>query len=206
MRQAWFGDGPFLDITESLHMIGHVLMAQQQYDAAQGYLKQALDNAQRLFSVQNFDTTLLRDRLACLYIVQGKFTQAEDIMIEITAHLGTSNLTKSIQAMVIDHLGILRYLQGDLIMASQLLGESRILRRDLLGPMHPQTAHSLLHWGMLLHQTGNHAQAVAVVAQATAIYNRRLAKGHALTRQGEVYSHWIPKGDAVGFQNILSWE
>ena len=81
------------------------------------------------------------------------------------------------EAVELDYLALSYREQGRYIEAEQLLKRSLLIRKQALGPEHPDVAMSLENYASQLRETGRDAKATRLETRAQAIHAKNVEAG-----------------------------
>ncbi len=81
---------------------------------------------------------------------------------------------------LLNHLGVIRHDQGEFDQAIALHREALAVRREALGPEHPDCGHSLMELGLSLHAAGKWDEGVASVDDSVTVLRAALGDSHPI--------------------------
>ena len=140
-------------------------------------------------------TAVCLDNLALLYHAQGRFTEAESLVVEASrifrAALGSSHPDVATSLHI---LAVLYRTLGRLDEAEPLFLEALAIRRNVFHPEHPRIAVILNNLGGLYLSQRRVAEAEPLILKALEMWRATLPAGHpdiaeALDNVGELYRH-----------------
>ena len=140
-------------------------------DASALYFREALLKARAAFPAQ--DPRLVRSELALGEALrrQGKVDEAEPLLVAARdGARGVSPPQPALLADVLESLGLLRVMQGELLEAEAAFIECAQLRLEHLDPAAPETAEGIVQLAEVQRHLGKHDLAEANLLEAAAIY------------------------------------
>ncbi|HZZ73454.1 MAG TPA: CHAT domain-containing tetratricopeptide repeat protein [Pirellulales bacterium] len=188
----------------TLNNIGTVLENQNDFAAALPYFEQALAIRKEVLGPKHPDTIVSLSNVATDLQFQKKYEAAIRVYLEALASSKEVNgLQNRTTATIESNLGAVYRLAGDPAASKPHSEQAVALRREILGPNHPDTAFSRIRLMLTDAQLGDwpHAAAEALAArQATRLHVKNVLP--VLSQQQQV--EFIEHADADDYRRALS--
>jgi tetratricopeptide (TPR) repeat protein len=184
----------FANAARLLNQAGAYLRTRARYADAEPFYQQALVIWQHQLGSTHPLIAASCNNLALLYTEQGRYEQAEpfyQLALAIWQQAGNENRNL---AAGFNNLGQLYLKQGKHEQAEHLFKAALMLREQLLGPLHPDTATVLHNLAELSLAQGQYQQAEHYYQRAYAIREQQLGRHHpetmtSLAGLARLYSH-----------------
>ena len=183
---------------DALARIGSSLHASGYYDEAEIWLQRALDLAER--NGREIVTAL--NNLGVLYKCEGRFDEAEQqywSALELV-----EDLDSDMAAMLCHNLGELASLNKRFAEGEPFGHRAWEIRRNLLGPDHPETLAAACAYAVLLGGLGRYRESEAILKNALARFEEIFGGEHleiAMSLHHLATIRWW-QGDAVGAEAL----
>ena len=165
----------------------------------------ALETARRVFPPGNPALASILNRAAYPFIVKGHEAAAESLLTESIGilreqrHLDRLELSNALQNM-----GHMRWQRADYASAETLLTQALRLRRDTLGPNHPEVGTLNAFLGEVMRREGKQV-AERYLRDGIAIQEQTLGRGHpdVLTSKSNLAELLLDRGDLAHAESLF---
>ncbi len=180
-------DGPSsVEISEILHDLGQLRVAQGELQAAADFARQAVSMRRDLLGREHVATAHSKALLARCLRDLGENAEAEAMFAAAITGLRRASSEDPELALALNDLGFLLATRGDLRAAESSIRESLEIRRQIFGEDHPIYAESLEMLAFLLKERRDYEAAVPLLRKSLDVSRRRLGAEHPLVAKGQV--------------------
>jgi tetratricopeptide (TPR) repeat protein len=174
---AWSEDEltPTVEVATLFHMAVVYLNLYREYSDSITLQSRLLSICKRRFGVEHPETATALNNLAFIYMQQGQYEQAEQLLVQAFSirenHLGTKHPDT---ARSLYNLAVLYQTQGQYEQAEQRLVQALSIQVNLFGLEHADIAMSLYRLANIYSKQGKYEQAEPLLQQAIVIQEKTL--------------------------------
>jgi len=169
---------------DSMSSLAQVLTDESQLPEAEKFARQAYEAARKSLGPGDKDTLLNGLALTALMLGQGRFTDCEAVLRDLSANVGQvpdPKLRSSIAARTQTNFAIVYAYQGKSVEAEKSFRAVYDINLKQYGPDHPATLDSLTNIASILLNEGKYAEAEAIFKQVMDADQRILGPNHPRT-------------------------
>lgn len=182
------------------HCLGLIRLWRGDLVAAQLLLEKAYAGRSALHGVRHYDTRFTMARLGELYVAQGRYSEARDLLEHAySAALETEGESHPRTLELAHCLALARAYLGDPEAAEALLRRSIALARTALPPNNSRLAWMHYRLGLVEQLRARRAEATADFATAAQLFHARYGARHTLTRMAVAAQTGHPSKTRDGF-------
>ncbi|MDH3284438.1 MAG: serine/threonine-protein kinase [Acidobacteriota bacterium] len=177
IRRGLFGE-EHLSVSDSYHGLGMLRIERGEFDEAERILRKASDVRRSLLSAD--DPAVIESLLDLGVVLRraGRPAEAEEIYREARATLESDPDRLDEMAEVGNNLAAAVLDQGNFAEAEELFGEALRIRRQIMGPAHPEIAKNLSNLGVCLGMQGKYDDAEPLLREALSMSREVLPDAH----------------------------
>ena len=152
-------DSGHADLVRTLNELGATMRELSEFDDAAVLHERAVEMSRRILGDSAEETAVSLAGLGLARQLQGRYDDAEAMLRQALAFQPHTPAARNHRAMVLSNVGWLEEARGNPAAAESAFAESLAIRRELLGPMHPQLALALYNLSYMRMRMGDLASA-----------------------------------------------